>query len=85
MNKNNFTPFILSGHRKSGTSLFRRLFDNIDEINLYPVDLTVLYSYFPYYSELYKNDKIIPHDSLINFKEQFGSQAMIRKVMKLKL
>tara|TARA_Y100001936_G_C15935767_1_gene591921 strand:- start:24 stop:266 length:243 start_codon:yes stop_codon:yes gene_type:complete len=57
MNKNNFTPFILSGHRKSGTSLFRRLFDNIDEINLYPVDLTVLYSYFPYYSELYKNDK----------------------------
>ncbi len=36
-------------------------------------------------SQLYKNDKIIPHDSLINFKEQFGSQAMIRKVMKLKL
>ena len=36
-------------------------------------------------SQLYENDKIIPHDSLINFKEQFGSQAMIRKVMKLKL
>ena len=36
-------------------------------------------------SQLYKNNQIIPHDSLINFKEQFGSQAMIRKVMKLKL
>ena len=36
-------------------------------------------------SQLYKDDKIIPHDSLINFKEQFGAQAMIRKVMKLNL
>ena len=35
--------------------------------------------------KLYKDDKIIPHDSLINFKEQFGAQAMIRKVMKLNL
>ena len=36
-------------------------------------------------SQLYKNNQIIPHDSLINFKEQFGAKAMIRKVMKLKL
>jgi len=36
-------------------------------------------------SQLYKDNQIIPHDSLINFKEQFGAQAMIRKVMKLKL
>ena len=36
-------------------------------------------------SQLYKNDKIVPHESLINFKEQFGAEAMIRKVMKLKL
>ena len=36
-------------------------------------------------SQLYKNNTIIPHDSLINFKEQFGAQTMIRKVMKLKL
>ena len=36
-------------------------------------------------SQLYKDDKIIPHDSLINFKEQFGAQAMIRKVIKLNL
>ena len=36
-------------------------------------------------SQLYKDKKIIPHDSLINFKEQFGAQAMIRKVMELTL
>ena len=36
-------------------------------------------------SQLYESDKIIPHESLINFKEQFGAKAMIRKVMKLKL
>ena len=36
-------------------------------------------------SQLYQGNKIIPHESLINFKEQFGAQAMIRKVMKLKL
>lgn len=36
-------------------------------------------------SQLYKGEQIIPHESLINFKEQFGAKAMIRKVMKLKL
>ena len=37
---------ILTGHRKSGTSLFHRLFDGVNSINLYPTDLTVLYAYF---------------------------------------
>ena len=32
-------------------------------------------------SQLYKGMDIVPHESLINFKEQFGAQAMIRKVM----
>jgi IS1 family transposase len=38
---------ILTGHRKSGTSLFQRLFDGLDGINLYPTDLSILYAYFP--------------------------------------
>ena len=37
---------ILTGHRKSGTSLFHRLFDCVNGVNLYPVDVTVLYAYF---------------------------------------
>ena len=36
-------------------------------------------------SQLYHENKIVPHDSLIQFKEQFGAKAMIRKVMKLTL
>lgn len=36
-------------------------------------------------SQLYKDSEIIPHESLINFKEQFGAKTMIRKVMKLKV
>ena len=36
-------------------------------------------------SQLYKKNIIVPHNSLIHFKEQFGAQAMIRKVMELKL
>jgi len=37
---------ILTGHRKSGTSVFHRLFDGVNGVNLYPTDLTVLYAYF---------------------------------------
>ena len=38
---------MLTGHRKSGTSLFHSLFDGHDGINVYPVDLSVLYAFFP--------------------------------------
>jgi len=37
---------ILTGHRKSGTSVFHRLFDGVSGVDLYPTDLTVLYAYF---------------------------------------
>jgi hypothetical protein len=45
--KNNIPLVILTGHRKSGTSLFHRLFDGVEDINLYPVDMSLLYAYFP--------------------------------------
>ena len=32
-------------------------------------------------SQLYDNNRIIPHESLISFKEKFGAKAMIRKVL----
>lgn len=43
----NIPLVILTGHRKSGTSVFHRLFDGVNGINLYPTDLSVLYAYFP--------------------------------------
>lgn len=42
---------ILTGHRKSGTTMLHRLFDNHNGINLYPVDISVLYAYFPYFTK----------------------------------
>lgn len=47
-----FSPIIfLTGHRKSGTSVFHRLFDGYPEVTVYPVDLSFLYAYFPAFTE----------------------------------
>ncbi|GAB1261939.1 sulfotransferase [Aurantivibrio plasticivorans] len=40
---------LLTGHRKSGTSVFSKLFDNHPELNIYPTDVALLYAYFPHY------------------------------------
>lgn len=38
---------FLCGHRKSGTTLFRDLMDGHPDLSVYPVDLALLYAYFP--------------------------------------
>ncbi len=38
---------FLTGHRKSGTTLLHKLFDGHPGICVYPVDLGILYAYFP--------------------------------------
>lgn len=40
-------PVFLCGHRKSGTTLFRDLMDGHRDLAVYPVDLALLYAYFP--------------------------------------
>lgn len=42
---------FLCGHRKSGTSLFLNLFDGHRQLLTYPVDLNILYAYFPAFVE----------------------------------
>jgi hypothetical protein len=44
----NHKLIFLTGHRKGGTTMFHRLFDGHSSLNAYPVDLTVLYAYFPH-------------------------------------
>ena len=46
----NVRPLFLGGHRKSGTTMFANLFDGHPELISYPFDLTVMYAYFPVYS-----------------------------------
>ena len=49
MNAEQQAPYILlTGHRKGGTTMFHSLFDGHDSLCSYPVDLTVLYAYFPH-------------------------------------
>ncbi|MEE9250282.1 MAG: sulfotransferase [Alphaproteobacteria bacterium] len=45
------TPVFLGGHRKSGTSMFLRLFDGHPQLLVYPQDINVLYAYFPVFVE----------------------------------
>src|SRR6056300_942169 len=50
---------FLTGHRKSGTTLLLRLFDNHPDIDVYPTDLTLFYQYFPYYTSNYNNKQFL--------------------------
>jgi len=42
---------FVCGHRKGGTSMFHNLFDGHSDVSVYPVDLNVLYGYFPQYTQ----------------------------------
>lgn len=38
---------VLTGHRKSGTTLLHKLFDGHPDLNVYPVDISLLYAFYP--------------------------------------
>lgn len=38
---------FLTGHRKSGTTMLHKLFDGHGGLLVYPIDISVLYAYFP--------------------------------------
>jgi len=45
-------PIIfVCGHRKGGTSMFHNLFDGHNDVSVYPVDLNILYGYFPQFTQ----------------------------------
>ena len=43
----NMKYILFTGHRKSGTSMFIKLFDGSPYVNNIPIDLSLLYAYFP--------------------------------------
>jgi len=49
------SPIFLCGHRKSGTSVFKSLFDNHPDLIVYPMDLNILYLYFPDFINKHKD------------------------------
>ena len=40
---------FITGHRKSGTTMFANLFDGHKDFLVYPSDLCLLYAYYPFY------------------------------------
>lgn len=59
-----FKILFLTGHRKSGTTLLLKLFDDHKDFLVYPSDLTILYAYYPKfncnnYSFTFKKKRIL--------------------------
>jgi len=49
---------FLTGHRKSGTSVFHKLFEGHSKVNSFPVDLSVFYAYFPCFVAVETSDEL---------------------------
>jgi len=51
---------FLTGHRKSGTTLLHKLFDGHPELCVYPVDISLLYGYFPAFTaDLNRSEQLL--------------------------
>jgi len=55
---------FITGHRKSGTTMFANLFDDHKDTLVYPSDLCIMYAYFPHfinneYTFKFKLDRLI--------------------------
>ena len=49
MSESQLSPVFVGGHRKCGTTMLLNLFDGHPDLCVFPVDLKVLYAYFPDY------------------------------------
>lgn len=74
---------LITGHRKSGTSLLNKIFDGHPDLNLYPTDVSLLYAFFPFFTAKFKNNpteynkrlfKILKM-SLTNAAKAFGAKS----------
>ncbi|NBU97324.1 MAG: sulfotransferase [Spirochaetia bacterium] len=83
--------FFITGHRKSGTSLLNKLFDNHEELNVYPTDISILYAFFPQFSERYNKNtkkynqrlKRVIYKTLLESGISFGSHSNSSKYGKI--
>ena len=78
----NFQILFLTGHRKSGTTMLLKLFDEHEDFLVYPNDLQFLYAYFPKfnnnkYSFNFKKKRIL-HILKNNF-DKIGNRDLLFK------
>lgn len=50
---------FIGGHRKSGTSMFRGLFDDHGSLAVYPTDIALLYAYYPNFIKNHKEKSVL--------------------------
>jgi len=78
---------LLTGHRKSGTTLLSKLIDGHPELMSYPTDLSVLYAVFPKYTQMWKNQRVqlnrrfrkVIYQTLRDSGISFGAQGSARR------
>ena len=84
---------LITGHRKSGTTLLTSLFDKSSEFLVYPPDITLLYTFFPNYinkkisfaQKIKILKKIIKQSFEIRFKQtnyKSNITLLIKKIFK---
>ena len=63
-------PIFICGHRKSGTTMLHKLFDNHQALFVYPIDLNLLYAYYPVFLKPnHSNEERLKRLDIILFKE----------------
>tara|TARA_B110000444_G_C18610470_1_gene487400 strand:+ start:619 stop:801 length:183 start_codon:yes stop_codon:yes gene_type:complete len=55
---------FITGHRRCGSTLLGTLLDEVNDLCVYPGDISILYSYYPYYNNNELNSKYF-------FKDRF--------------
>ena len=72
---------ILTGHRKSGTTLLHRIFDNHPGLNIYLVDISfLLYAFYPCWTSKKLNKELKDRFSLVIQKST--SEFSGKKILK---
>lgn len=75
---------LITGHRKSGTTLLASLFDKNSDFLLYPPDLTLMYTFYPNYIDkkitLEQKKKILKKIILDSFTIRFKQTGHKEKV-----
>ena len=71
---------FITGHRKSGTTMFANLFDGHKDFLVYPSDLCLLYAYYPFFIKSKKSFKLKKERILHILSKDLGSVIKSHKI-----
>lgn len=71
---------FITGHRKSGTTMFANLFDGHKDFLVYPSDLCLLYAYYPFFIKSKKSFKLKKKRILHILSKDLGNVVRSHKI-----